>query len=102
VDTVEIKAFVPVEDFELSKRFYRELGFTMAWTTKDLAYFHSSISSFLLQDFYRLDHAQNVMMHMLVIDVAAWWARVVDQQVAVRYGVPIRRKTGPGIFVISL
>lgn len=27
LDTVEIKAFVPARDFELSKRFYADLGF---------------------------------------------------------------------------
>ena len=27
MDTVEIKAFVPARDFELSKRFYADLGF---------------------------------------------------------------------------
>ena len=27
---VELKAFVPARDFELSKRFYRDIGFTMA------------------------------------------------------------------------
>ena len=26
----EIKAFVPAKDFELSKRFYQDLGFTIA------------------------------------------------------------------------
>jgi predicted lactoylglutathione lyase len=26
----EIKAFVPAKDFELSKRFYKDLGFTMS------------------------------------------------------------------------
>jgi predicted lactoylglutathione lyase len=28
--TVEIKAFVPASDFDLSKKFYRDLGFTEA------------------------------------------------------------------------
>jgi predicted lactoylglutathione lyase len=27
MDTVEIKAFVPARDFELSKRFYADVGF---------------------------------------------------------------------------
>jgi predicted lactoylglutathione lyase len=28
--TLEIKAFVPARDFALSKRFYEDLGFTIA------------------------------------------------------------------------
>ena len=35
--TVEIKAFVPSKDFELSKNFYTELGFTVAWSSTDMA-----------------------------------------------------------------
>jgi catechol 2,3-dioxygenase-like lactoylglutathione lyase family enzyme len=31
MDTVEIKAFVPAKDFDLSKRFYEDLGFSLAW-----------------------------------------------------------------------
>ena len=40
LDTVEIKAFVPAKDFELSKRFYQALGFRMPWCDDDLAYLH--------------------------------------------------------------
>jgi hypothetical protein len=32
---------IPAKDFELSKQFYRDLGFTLCWGTEgDLAYFH--------------------------------------------------------------
>lgn len=85
--TVEIKAFVPAKDFELSKRFYVDLGFTMAWSSEDLAYLHAGSSSFLLQDFYRKDYAENFMMHMLVADVEAWWEHVLRQDLASRYRV---------------
>jgi hypothetical protein len=49
--TVEIKAFVPARDFALSKRFYQDLGFTLAWSDDDLACFRHGHSSFLLQNF---------------------------------------------------
>jgi catechol 2,3-dioxygenase-like lactoylglutathione lyase family enzyme len=70
--TVEIKAFVPARDFELSKRFYVDLGFELESLSDDLAYFHAGGSSFLLQRFYVGEHADNFMMHMLVEDVEAW------------------------------
>jgi catechol 2,3-dioxygenase-like lactoylglutathione lyase family enzyme len=85
--TVEIKAFIPARDFDLSKRFYQELGFTMAWSSDGLAYFHHGNSSFLLQKFYVKDHADNFMMHMLVEDVEAWWRHVEAQGLAAKYGV---------------
>lgn len=87
--TVEIKAFVPAKDFELSKRFYTDLGFELAWSSDDLAYFHSGESSFLLQRFYVKEHADNFMMHMLVEDVEAWWRHVSSNQLDKKYGVRI-------------
>ena len=85
--TVEIKAYVPAKDFELSKRFYADLGFEIAWSSDDLAHLRAGNSSFLLQRFYQKEHAENFMMHMLVQDVEAWWQHVVSQQIATRYGV---------------
>lgn len=89
MDTIEIKAFVPSRDFELSKRFYRDLGFTIAWASDALAYVHAGTSSFLLANFYQKEHAENYMMHLLVADVESWWQHVVAQQMAPRYGVRI-------------
>lgn len=87
--TVEIKAFVPARDFDLAKRFYADLGFTLAWSSDDLAYLHAGESSFLLQRFYVPEHAGNFMMHLLVEDVEAWWRHVIDQRIAERYGVRV-------------
>lgn len=69
----EIKAFVPSKDFELSKQFYKDLGFTMAWDGGGIAYFHFGPVSFLLQDFCAESFAENFMMHLLVEDVQSWW-----------------------------
>jgi catechol 2,3-dioxygenase-like lactoylglutathione lyase family enzyme len=87
--TVEVKAYVPSNNFELSKRFYSDLGFTLAWSSEDLAYFHAGSSRFLLQRFYRKEHADNFMMHLLVEDVEAWWQHVDTTQLALKYGVRI-------------
>lgn len=83
----EIKAFVPSKDFELSKRFYKDLGFTMASEGGGVAYFHFEPVSFLLQDFCAESFAENFMMHILVEDVQAWWQHVQASGVAPKYGV---------------
>jgi hypothetical protein len=85
--TVEIKAFVPSKDFDLSKRFYRDLGFEIAWSSDDLAYLRHGNSSFLLQNFYTKEHADNFMMHLLVEDVDAWWSHVQTQELVAKYHV---------------
>jgi uncharacterized glyoxalase superfamily protein PhnB len=84
---VEIKAFVPGRDFELSKAFYKDIGFTMASSAGGEAYFHFENSSLLLQDFCTESLAENFMMHMLVSDVDAWWNRINESGVVAKYGV---------------
>ena len=91
LSVVEVKAFVPSKDFELSKRFYRDVGFTMASDGGGVAYFHHGDASFLLQDFYEEELAKNFMMHLLVEDVDAWHKSIDDAGIAQKYGV----KAGP-------
>jgi catechol 2,3-dioxygenase-like lactoylglutathione lyase family enzyme len=74
--SIEAKAFVPARDFELSKRFYQALGFTLIWSTPDLANFRHGKSCFLLQNFHVPDHANNFQMHLLVENVDAWWNHI--------------------------
>jgi uncharacterized glyoxalase superfamily protein PhnB len=89
LSTIELKAFVPSSDFERSKQFYQDLGFTMRWSDDTLAYMHHGTTSFLLQNFYVKDLADNFMMHLLVEDVDAWWTKVEDSQIARKYGVKV-------------
>lgn len=87
--TVELKAFVPAKNFELSKRFYQDIGFTLASDSDGFAYFHYEDVSFLLRNFYVKELAENFMMHLLVEDVDAWWAEIQARSIAEKYGVQI-------------
>ena len=87
LETVEIKAFVPARDFALSKQFYQDLGFELAWSSENMAYLHHGNCSFLLQGFYVREHADNFMMHLLVTDVDAWWRHVEAKGIASKYNV---------------
>lgn len=102
--TVEIKAFVPARNFSLSKRFYQDLGFSLAWSDDDLAYFRHGDSSFLLQNFSKEEPPDNFMMHLLVEDLDAWWHHVQEQQLIEKYSVkaepPAARPWGMRDFVI--
>lgn len=86
---VEIKAFVPARDHALSKRFYQDLGFTLASDAGGIAYFHHGQVAFLLQDFYEEALAKNLQMHLLVEDVQAWWDKLQAEGIAQKYGVRI-------------
>ena len=85
----EITAFVPERDFELSKRFYQAIGFTLASESDEPAYFHHSHGAILLQQFYVAEHADNFMMHLLVENVDGWHRQLVQQDIAGRFGVRI-------------
>lgn len=89
LNTIELKAFVPAKDFELSKQFYQDIGFTLASDTHGVAYFHCENASFLLQNFYVKELADNFMMHLLVEDVEAWWQKIQERKIAEKYGVKI-------------
>jgi hypothetical protein len=83
----EIKAFVPAKDFALSRGFYTDLGFTRQSEGGGVAYFSVDGCAFLLQDFYDPALADNLAMHLLVPDVAAWRAHVDQIDLVGRYGV---------------
>ncbi len=101
---VEVKAFVPARDFARSKQFYADLGFTIVWSSDALAYVRHGDASFLLQNFYVAEHADNFMMHLQVEDVEAWWRHVETQGLASKYGVlaepPADRDRGMRDFVL--
>lgn len=87
LDTIEIKAFVPAKDYAQSKAFYLDLGFKQCGSDDEVTYFSHGDCAFLLQNFYEQAFAENLMMHLLVADVEAWWRMVQDSGVIERYGV---------------
>lgn len=85
--TVELKTFVPAKDFARSREFYQALGFNMPWSDDNMAYMHHGNSSFMLQNFYVREQAENFVMHLLVEDVAAWHRHLSAAGVAERFDV---------------
>lgn len=92
---IELKAFLPAKDFDLSKQFYQDLGFTLCWAESELAYLHYGDHGshgnigFLLQRFYVKEFAENLMMHLLVKDVDAWWSNIQDRKIMEKYSVRV-------------
>ncbi len=89
MDVIEIKAFIPAQDFDLSLRFYQDLGFTLSYRDDEVAYLHHGESAFLLQNFHVEALAKNFMMHLLVKDVDAWHDHVTQADLGGRYGVTV-------------
>ncbi|MCP1293165.1 MULTISPECIES: VOC family protein [Chromobacterium] len=87
--SIEIKAFVPARDYALSQRFYADLGFEQKSDSHGVSYFVHGQCSFLLQDFYHPQLAENLVLHLLVDDVDAWHRQWLAQGVAERYPAKI-------------
>ena len=83
---LELNAFVPAKDFALSKQFYQDLGFELAWSNNDIASFKIASFSFLLQRFYVKEHSENFMMSLTVDDADSWWKHF--EQIGLRKKYP--------------
>jgi catechol 2,3-dioxygenase-like lactoylglutathione lyase family enzyme len=82
-----LRAFVPAKDFELSKRFYADLGFEVHDIGPALASVSAGAHSFFLQDSYVPHWADNCMLYLLVDDLGTWWDRIQAADLPGRYGV---------------
>jgi hypothetical protein len=89
---VAMRPFLPAKDFDVSKRFYCDLGFEMHSLDEKLALMRVGQHAFLLQDYYNKEWAENFMMHVLVEDLGAWWTRIASLDLAARYGVEAPRE----------
>ena len=69
----DLKAFVPAKDYELSRRFFKDVGFTEAWTSPQVTVFQLGGFGFLLQNFYSKEMAENLMLSVVAEDLDAWW-----------------------------
>src|SRR3984957_15633952 len=75
----EIRAFrpfLPAREFETSLRFYKAIGFEAYPLGETMAELSLGPHAFLLQGYYVKEWAEDMMMHVLVEDVDAWWRHI--------------------------
>jgi Glyoxalase/Bleomycin resistance protein/Dioxygenase superfamily len=82
---LDMKAFVPARDPELSKAFYTDLGFTINFSNDEISELQIGSFRFLLQKFYVAEHAGNFMMALNVEDVDAWWENIQKKDFKEKY-----------------
>ena len=66
-----IRTFIPSKDHDLSRDFYKDLGFEISWEDKDLVIFGQGRQTFFLQRYYNKVWAENFMMQAFVKDLEA-------------------------------
>ena len=75
----------------LSKRFYETLGFVQTLESGQVAILKLDSFSFILQDFYVKELAENFMVQLLVRNVDAWWQRIDGAALTAAFGVKAPR-----------
>lgn len=81
-----LRPFLPAKDFEVSRAFYRALGFPEV-CDKDVALYNVGDSGFILQNYYHPGWAENCMVQLMVDDLDAWWAHIEALDLPTKFGV---------------
>jgi catechol 2,3-dioxygenase-like lactoylglutathione lyase family enzyme len=82
-----LRPFLPAKNFDLSQRFYAALGFQITRLDSDLSEARLGAHSFLLQNYYVRELADNFMMHVLVDDLDSHWAFIEAAELVKRFDV---------------
>ncbi|MEI7587724.1 VOC family protein [Runella sp.] len=89
-----IRPFIGAKDYEVSRNFYRDLGFQESILEPNMSYFKSEGFGFYLQNAYVKDWIDNTMIFMEVDDVARFWDELAALDLPAKYAgvrlVPIR------------
>jgi catechol 2,3-dioxygenase-like lactoylglutathione lyase family enzyme len=80
-----MRPMLPAKNFDISRQFYVDLGFQPRTLTDNLVEMQLGACTFILQDYYVAQWADNFVIHLRVSDVRLWWDRMAA--VAPHYGV---------------
>ncbi|MDX2048424.1 MAG: hypothetical protein SFU87_16680 [Chitinophagaceae bacterium] len=87
---LSLQPFVPSgSNFEGSKQFFRELGFSIKWDAGDYVGFEKDGCSFILQRYANKDFAENFMLTVGVANADEFRKEVIDKQLPQKYGIRI-------------
>ena len=83
--TKSIRPFIGSKDFELSRSFYKDLGFKETVLTHNMSVFQMENLSFYLQDYYLKDWVDNTMVFLEVNDVNLFWKELLALELTTKY-----------------
>lgn len=89
-----IRPFIGAKDFELSRRFYSDLGFEETVLAPNFSVFKTNETAFYLQDYYAKEWIENTMIFLEVDDVDRYYAELLALNLSEKYSgvklTPIR------------
>ncbi len=93
-NAISIRPFIGAKDFELSRNFYRDLGFEEVILSSNMSLFKTGKFAFYLQDAYVKDWIDNTMVFLEIENVSTFWEDLLALNLAAKYKevkiVPIR------------
>jgi uncharacterized glyoxalase superfamily protein PhnB len=89
-----IRPFIGAKDYQISRKFYTDLGFEEIILSANMSYFKINEFGFYLQDAFVKDWIDNTMVFIELHDVNAFWEQLVASNITTSYPtskiVPIR------------
>jgi catechol 2,3-dioxygenase-like lactoylglutathione lyase family enzyme len=82
---ISIRPFIGAKNFEISRSFYRDLGFKESILSDNMSYFRTDGLGFYLQDAYVQDWVDNSMIFLEVEDVDRFWKELLALDLTSRY-----------------
>ncbi len=81
-----LRPFVPSVDHDHSKLFYEAIGFETKHADGRIAVMSNGFDSFILQNFYVQELAENLVLQLTVPDAGVWWAEHDPERIAKQFG----------------
>lgn len=89
-----IRPFVGAKDFNLSRSFYRDIGFEEVVLSPEMSLFRTGETGFYLQNAYVKDWVDNTMIFLEVDDADRYWKELAALDLTSKYEgvrlVPVR------------
>lgn len=82
---ISIRPFIGAENFEISRSFYRDLGFEETVLFPNMSVFKMGALAFYLQDAYVKDWIDNTMVFVEVKDVDQYWEHLQELDLTAKY-----------------
>ena len=82
---ISIRPFIGAKDYDISRNFYREIGFQETILSPDMSVFKTDEIGFYLQKAYVQDWVNNSMIFVEVEDVDLYWSELLALEITIKY-----------------
>jgi hypothetical protein len=104
LDLNSIRAFVGAKNYDVSRAFYRDLGFEESVISSNLSLFQTGQFALYLQDHFNKDWVENTMLFLEVKDVKKEFEEIKSLQLTSKYAdikiLPIKKESWGDVFYI--